>query len=97
MKTCTLCGRSSDEDGLFEEHHLHPGKRRRRRLGREDDTITVCVTCGDQIHQMFDNTRLRAELDSAEALREAMQTYISWVRKKPIEASVTMKRKKRRL
>lgn len=96
MSTCEICGREGD-DSLMEFHHLHPGKKRRKKAGREDDGITVCVTCGDQIHQMFTNTQLRNELDSAEALRAAMQTYISWVRKKPIEASVTMKRKKRRL
>lgn len=93
---CEICGREG-ESSLFEKHHLHPGKQRRRRLGREEDVIDVCVTCGDQIHQMFTNTQLRNGLDSAEALRAAMQTYIMWVRKKPIEASVTMARKKRRL
>ena len=96
MSTCEICGRSGD-DALFEKHHLHPGKHRRKRVGREEDTILVCKSCGDQIHQMFTNNQLRTELDSAEALRTAMQTYISWVRKKPIEAPVTMKRKKRRL
>lgn len=96
MKTCTLCERSGD-DSYFEEHHLHPGRKRRKKVNRENDTITVCKVCGDQIHQMFTNQQLRSDLDSADALRQAMHTYIRWVQKKPLEDSVTMKRKKRRL
>lgn len=93
---CQLCGREGP-DYYFEKHHLFPGAQRRRSKSRENDFIWVDRTCGDQIHQMFTNQQLRNELDSVEALRAAMQTYISWVRKKPIEASVTMARKKRRL
>lgn len=96
MSTCEICGRTGD-DSQMEKHHLHPGKHRRKKVGREEDVALVCETCGDQIHQMFTNSQLRDELSSIEALRAAMQTYISWVRKKPIEASVTMKRKKRHL
>jgi hypothetical protein len=93
---CSICEREGSSE-MMEKHHLYPGKKRRRARGREDEYIWVDKTCGDQIHQMFTNQQLRKELDSVESLRNAMQTYITWIRKKPIEASVTMKRKKRRL
>ena len=93
---CELCERESDDKRYFELHHLYPGKKRRRNVKRENDTITVCRTCGDQIHNMFSNQQLRNELDSIKALKTAMCTYIEWVKKKPIDGTITMKQKKRR-
>ncbi len=95
---CELCGRESEDASLFEKHHLVPGKGRRKKTDRKDDTITVCSTgCGDQIHLMFDNKTLRAQLDSLDALRKAMESFIAWVRKRPLDQKVNMKRKKRKL
>lgn len=95
---CELCGRESDNDSLFEKHHLVPGKYRRKKMNRRDDVIIVCATgCGDQIHLMFDNNELRNDLDSLEALRAAMQSFIHWVSKRPLDGKVNMKRKKRKL
>ena len=91
---CEICGREGPSD-YFELHHLFPGKKKSKK-NVNDKTITVDHTCGDQIHLMFDNTQLREKYNTAEALRGAMQTYIAWVRKKPLEANVQMKAKKRK-
>ncbi len=81
----------------MEEHHLYPGKHRRVKADRQSDTIIVDRDCGDAIHEMFDNRELRDDLDSVEALRIAMGPFIQWVRKRPLDRKVTMKRKKRKL
>ena len=68
-----------------------------RRDKKEDhDTIDVCQQCGDQIHLMFDNTRLRNELNNIASLKEAMSSYINWVKTKPIESKFSVKKKKRK-
>lgn len=95
--TCVICLRHSDDSKLFEKHHLFPGKHRRTKVERQDDTILVCRDCGDQIHLMFDNGTLRTELDSLDALKEKMQSFIKWVQARPIEQKVNMKMKKRKL
>ena len=94
---CTLCRRESDDAKYFEDHHLYPGKQRRTKVDRKEDTILVCRDCGDQIHEMFDNKELRTDLDSLEALREAMGPFIRWVKDRPMDRKVNMKRKKRKL
>jgi len=95
MKTCELCNRSG-EDHLFEDHHLYPGTNRRKQKNRTVDTICVCRSCGDQIHLMFTNQQLRTELDNLLELKTAIESYINWVRKKPIEDIITVKAKKRK-
>lgn len=93
---CEICGRESDDDSLFERHHLIPIKTRRTKE-EKDDVIIVDRTCGDQIHLMFDNTKLRMELNSLEMLRKEMAPFIMWVRGKPINQHLSMKRKKRKI
>jgi len=46
---------------------------------------------------MFDNTELRTELDSLEALKKAMGGFAKWVCDRPLERRVSMKKKKRKL
>lgn len=94
---CSLCGRESEESNYFEKHHLFPGKMRRTKVDRKEDTIWVDHQCGDQIHLLFDNRTLRDSLDSVEALREAMASFIKWVRSQPLEKHISMKKKKRKL
>jgi tRNA threonylcarbamoyladenosine modification (KEOPS) complex Pcc1 subunit len=94
---CVLCARESDESKYFEDHHLFPGKRRRVKVDRKEDTIVVCRDCGDQIHLMFDNRELRDTLDSPETLRQAIQSFIKWVQIRPLDQKVNMKMKKRKL
>ena len=93
---CVLCLRDTEDENLLEKHHLYPGKHRRTKTDR-DETILVCRDCGDQIHLMFDNRELRDDLDSLEALRTAMNPFIQWVKKRPLDRKVSMKKKKRKL
>ncbi len=94
---CLLCGRGSNDPKYYEDHHLFPGKRRRTKVDRKEDTILVCTSCGDQIHLMFSNQELRDNLDSLEALQQAMQGFIKWIQSKPLEQKINMKTKKRKL
>lgn len=96
MKTCELCGRTGD-DSLFEKHHLVPGKHRRIKVDRKEDTIWVDRACGDAIHQQLTNQQLRGDYNTLESLKEAMAPFISWVRKQPIDSHVCMKMKKKKL
>ena len=96
MKTCELCNRSGD-DACFELHHLFPGKHRRIKVDRKKDTIVVCKSCGDAIHQQLSNLQLRTEFDTVEKLRIGMASFVAWVRKQPIDTHVVMKKKKRKL
>ena len=91
MKQCVLCKREGDDD-LFERHHLYPGKKRRK----SEETIWVCVTCGDQIHNMFSNQELRDTYNTADSLKSGMQSYINFIKKKPITSRLPMAKKKRR-
>lgn len=55
---CKICGR----DGInLERHHLYPGMKKK-------ETIEVCVHCGDQIHKLFTNKKLRDEYNTLKAL-----------------------------
>ena len=91
MKRCEICGREGDDE-LFERHHLYPGKKRRK----SQETIWVCMTCGDQIHNMFTNQELRDFFNTADSLKLKMQSYINFIKKKPIEKRLPMAKKKRR-
>jgi len=94
---CEICHRTSDNEQYFEKHHLFPGKHRRIAKDRKDDVIDVCRDCGDQIHLMFNNNELRTNLDSLEALKKAMDSFVMWVSDRPLNRKVSMKKKKRRL
>ena len=87
--TCSLCKREGDAF-YFEKHHLTPKSRK----GRE--TIDVCKSCGDAIHQFCTIKELEKKYNTLEKLleHEKVQNWIVWIRKKPIESNVCMKRKK---
>lgn len=89
---CQLCERETEE---IEKHHLIPHKTRREKE-EDNKTIDVCTQCGDQIHLMFDNTKLRNELNTLESLKTAMSSYIKWVKSKPVESKFSVKKKKRK-
>jgi hypothetical protein len=94
---CELCGRAGSSQ-YYEKHHLFPGEKKRKK--KEDprylQTITVDTACGDQIHLMFDNSKLFNELNTAEKLKEAMATFIEFIQKKPLDSNIHMKTLKRR-
>lgn len=89
--TCTLCRRTAPSSGCIEKHHLVPQRRGPK------DTISVCVDCGNQIHMLFTNNKLRYKYNTVEALLsdERVQKWIKWVRKRK-EFGVCAKEKKRR-
>lgn len=97
MQQCVICTRESEDSQYFERHHLFPGKHRRTKTDRQEDTILVCKDCGDQIHLMFSNYELRNTLDSLVSLREAMQSFSHWIQKKPLSQKIVMKKKKRKI
>jgi 5-methylcytosine-specific restriction enzyme A len=91
---CPLCGRTGEDEKLFEWHHLEPIATRRK----NDEKVKVCHQCADQVHLLFDNTELRILYRSIESLKNAekMQKYIKWVRNKPLESHYTTQEKKRK-
>jgi hypothetical protein len=46
---------------------------------------------------MFNNNELRTDLDSLEALKKAMDNFVTWVSDRPLDRKVSMKKKKRKL
>ena len=87
---CQVCNR---EVTLTEKHHLYPIKTRRK----TEETIEVCLQCGDQIHLLFTNTELQNEYNTLEKLvtSERMQKYIAWIKNKP-DTHFSVSKKKRR-
>lgn len=86
---CTICERSG-EDQYFEKHHLIP------KCKRGSETILVCRACGDNLHQVFTIQELTKKYNTLEKIlsNEKIQKWIVWIRKKPIENNVCMRRKK---
>ena len=73
---CELCGRKVSRRT---RHHLRP-----RSEGGED-TAWLCPPCHRQVHALFTNRTLAAELDTLEKLRASpeLRGYLSWVRNQP--------------
>lgn len=90
MIKCRICGRDAP-DGLYEKHHLVP----KCKDGKE--MILVCVDCEDQLHQLFTIKELKNEYNSLKAIlnNEKIQKWIRWIRKKPHDFNICMKRKKK--
>lgn len=91
---CLICARTSEDEKLFEFHHLEPVASRRK----TKEKVRVCTQCADQIHLLFTNHELRSGLNTLEALKanERMQKYVDWVKEKPIESRFVVARKKKR-
>ena len=85
---CQICER---EHSVLEKHHLVP-------KNRKGETILVCPACGDQIHQLFSNKELVKGYNTLEKLlaSKAIQKWIDWIQKKPVDFNVCMRKKKRR-
>ena len=84
---CQLC----DRDFELYKHHLIPKQKR----GKE--TIDVCLTCRDAIHQFYSNKELAKKYNTLEKLKEApkVKKYIEWIKKRPRERFIIKKKKKR--
>jgi hypothetical protein len=89
---CALCERAVPSLAYIEKHHTVP----RSKGGKE--TVTVCMDCGNQIHELFSNKELRDTYNTIEALKkdERVWRWIRWIRKKG-EFGICVKKKKRRL
>ena len=86
---CQICKRNIPDE-LMEKHHLVP----KCRKGRE--TTSVCISCGDAIHQFCTPKELEKKYNTLEKLlaHEKIQNWIVWISKKKPDHSVCMKRKK---
>ncbi len=96
---CQLCNRDTPKV-FIEKHHFYPRSKRKSEDKHKDksvvDGILVCCNCGDQIHQLFTNQELAKEYNTLEKLlaNESLQKWIKWIKNKPNDFSVCMKRKK---
>ena len=85
---CQLCER---EILQTEKHHLTP-------QNRKSETINVCAQCGDQLHLMFSNKKLKRDLNTLDKLKSdpIISKYINWVKTKPVNSNFCIKKKKRK-
>jgi len=90
LSICDLCEREVE---TLTKHHLKP----KARGGSKGDTIDVCLSCKDMIHQLISNKELDRKYDTLEKLlaNEKIQKYIKWISNKKKER-VTIAAKKRK-
>lgn len=88
---CQICQRPTPIEHL-EKHHLIP----KAKHGAKLDTIFVCSCCGNQLHLLFSNKQLAKEYNTLEKIlaNEKIQKWVKWIRNKPNDFSVCMRRKK---
>ena len=88
---CSLCCREVPDISYQERHHTIPAAKGGKK------TELVCIDCGDQIHMLFTNNKLRDLYYSIDLLRakQSIQKWIRWVRKQK-NFGISMKRKKKR-
>ncbi|MEM7258612.1 MAG: hypothetical protein AAF404_14635 [Pseudomonadota bacterium] len=84
---CALCQRR----GHLTFHHLIPRKLHRRNFFRKRYTrqelqegVSVCRTCHNGLHKLYDEMTLGKHLNTLEKLRndEAVARHVSWVAKR---------------
>jgi hypothetical protein len=87
-KYCSICSRETPAQ-YMEKHHIVPASKK----GKE--TMSVCVPCGDQLHQLFSNKEMESQYNTLEKIldNEKIQGWIKFVRKRN-DFHVCMKRKK---
>lgn len=100
--TCPICKRETPEE-YQEEHHFIPrGVARRNKYAKlpeiKGKTITVCISCGDSLHQLFTEKELADNYRDLESIlvNEQVQNWIKWISKKSNDFSICMKTKKRK-
>lgn len=73
-------------------HHLIP----RQKNGHYGPKLNICSACHQQIHNLFDNTRLAQELNTLEKLRSEPQMwkFLCWVRKQDPNKRIKIDKKK---
>ncbi len=88
---CELCRRDIDRCTV---HHLIP----KARGGKFGPTAQLCATCHRQLHALFSETTLAAELHSIELLQANPQvrSYLKWARRQKDGANFPVRRAKQR-
>jgi len=87
---CNLCNRDVE---TLTRHHLTP----KARGGSKGDTIKVCLSCKDMVHQLIPNKELDRNYDTLEKLlaNPKIQKYVKWISNKKKER-ITIATKKRK-
>ncbi len=85
---CELCNRHVS---VLTRHHLRP----REHGGVE--TALLCSACHRQLHALFTNGKLAAELDTLEKLRAhpEVRRYVKWARRQQ-DAHIQVRKSRRR-
>lgn len=88
---CELCGRDGVEVTI---HHLLP----KEMGGTFGDTAKLCISCHKQIHALYTNSEIAAQLSTLSELRAdpAIRRFIKWIRKQPSSKMVRNKKVNRR-
>ena len=93
--TCELCDRPCPK---LTEHHLVPRQETKRRSKRHradlGPTIDICPPCHKQVHTLFTNKELAADLNSADRLKShpAMAKFLDWIAKQDPRKKVRTRR-----
>ena len=80
MPGCQLCDRDCPK---LTVHHLIPRQQTKRKKQTIGPTVDICAACHKQIHTLFPNKELAADLNSIEKLkaRTETQVFLGWIRK----------------
>jgi len=101
---CPICNRLTPPK-CQEEHHLIPRSIRKRnkyadmpQLKKGNQTITVCISCGDMLHKLFEEKELADTYNNIEKIlaNEDVIKWAKWVGKKAGDFSICMRAKKSR-
>lgn len=90
---CQLCERECDR---LTVHHLIPRQHTKRKKLDPGATIDICSACHRQIHSLFDNRVLAAELNTLEKLKRNsdIQRFLAWIRKQAADKRVKVSHKR---
>ncbi|RXJ04011.1 HNH endonuclease [Anaerobacillus alkaliphilus] len=86
---CELCKRDGVKTTI---HHLVP----REMGGNYGPKADLCIPCHKQIHALFTNEQLAANLSTIEQLEanDEMQKYLKWIKKQPPTVLPKLKKSK---
>ena len=94
MANCELCDRDCPK---LTEHHLVPRQETKRKKKNRADlgpTIDICPPCHKQVHTLFTNKELAADLYSTDLLRSHpnMIKFLGWIAKQDPAKKVRTRR-----
>lgn len=95
---CCICERQYG--GEMEDHHLKPQtfKNRNKKVLEKDNIVHIHKICHAAIHAFFKEKELFKYYHTPERLKQHpdMNNFIEWVKTKPVDFYVTMRRSNRR-